>query len=159
MVRFVRFLRLSAEQRWLLCKAVTLLAAIRLSLWLLPYPPVRTLLDRLGRSSPRLAKDPSPAERLAWATTVAGRFVPGGSHCLSQALTLRTLMTRRGHPTQICYGVRELDGAPFMAHAWVEHDGVVLIGGGNLDRFRQLLAPSDVAPAGGIVTGGRRDVE
>jgi hypothetical protein len=146
MARVVRFLRLSAEQRWLLCKVAMLLTAIRLSLWILPYPAVRGFLDRATHSSARLETNPSPAEQLAWATTVAGRFLPGGGHCLSQALTLRTFMARRGYPARICYGVREIEGAPFMAHAWVEHDGAVLIGGGNLDRFRQLLTPSEVAP-------------
>jgi len=154
MARVVKFLRLSAEQRWLLCKVTMLLTAIRLSLWVLPYPVVRALLDRLSHSSARLETGRSPAEQLAWATTVAGRLVPEGRHCLSQALTLRTFMARRGYPARICYGVREIDGAPFMAHAWVEHDGAVLIGGGNLDRFRQLLAPPEVAPGGPDRHGG-----
>jgi hypothetical protein len=159
MARVVKFLRLSAQQRWLLCKVTMLLSAIRLALWIVPYPAVRAFLDRLSHGSAKLERDPSPAEQLAWATTVAGRFVPGGGHCLSQALTLRTVMTRRGYTARICYGVREVDGAPFMAHAWVEHDGAVLIGGGNLDRFRQLMAPSEVAPEGPDRYGGRPDVE
>jgi hypothetical protein len=154
MARVVKFLRLSAEQRWLLCKVTMLLAAIRLSLWILPYPVVRAFLDRFGQAAARLEKDHSTAEQLAWATTVAGRFVPGGGHCLSQALTLRTFMARRGFPARICYGVREVEGAPFMAHAWVEHDGAVLIGGGNLNRFRQLLAPTESASGGQDLHGG-----
>ena len=85
--------------------------------------------------------------------------MPGGGHCLSQALTLRTVLSRRGYPARICYGVREVEGAPFMAHAWVEHDGAVLIGGGNLDRFRQLLTPSEVASEGRITMGRPPDVE
>jgi hypothetical protein len=157
MARVVKFLRLNAEQRWLLCKVTMLLAAIRVSLWVLPYPAVRPLLDRLSQRSPGLTA--TPAEQLAWATTVAGRFVPGGHHCLSQALTLRMFMARRGYAAHICYGVREVEGAPFMAHAWVEHNGTVLIGGGNLERFRRLLAPSDVGPARGMAMGGRPDVE
>jgi len=159
MARVVRFLQLSAEQRWLLFKVTMLLAGIRLSLWVVSYSVVRPLLDRLSQRSARLQTDPSPAEQLAWATTLAGRIVPGGGHCLSQALTLRTFLSRRGYPARICYGVREVEGAPFMAHAWVEHDGAVLIGGGNLDRFRQLLAPSEVASSGRITMGGRPDVE
>ena len=157
MARVVKFLRLSAEQRWLLCKVTVLLTAVRLSLWMLPYPAVRNLLDRLSQNSLRPGADSSPVQQLVWATTLAGRLVPGGGHCLSQALTLRTFMARRGYPVRICYGVRQTEGAPFTAHAWVEHDGVVLIGGGNLDRFRQLLAPSQ-ASGGNVVTGVRPDV-
>ena len=65
MARVVRFLRLSAEQRWLLFKVTLLLAAIRVSLWVVPYSAVRPLLDRLSQRSAGLEKDPSPAEQLA----------------------------------------------------------------------------------------------
>jgi hypothetical protein len=159
MVRVVKFLRLTAQQRWLLCKAVAFLAVVRLSLFALPYPVVRALLDRISQRSPSLERNRAPAEQLAWATTVSGRIVPGGSHCLSQALALRAFLIRRGYPARICYGVRETEGAPFMAHAWVEHDGAVLIGGGNLERFRRLLAPSEPARAATILTRGQADVE
>jgi hypothetical protein len=159
MARVVRFLRLTPQQRWLLCKATALLAVVRVSLSVLPYPVVRALLDRIGRSSSRLERNPPPAEQLAWATTVSGRIVPGGGHCLSQALTLCTFLGRRSYPARICYGVREVEGAPLMAHAWVEHDGAVLIGGGNLERFRRLLAPYDQTRAATLVAGGQPDVE
>ena len=45
MARVVKFLRPSAEQRWLLCKATMVLAAIRVTLWILPYTAVRAFLD------------------------------------------------------------------------------------------------------------------
>jgi hypothetical protein len=143
MSRSLKFLRLSPDRRWLLCKTVVLLAAIRLSLSVFPFPVVRPLIDRSSQRSDRLTDNPPPAEQLAWATTVAGRIVPGGGHCLSQALTLRTLLGRRGYSSEICFGVCEVTDASFGAHAWVEHEGAVLIGGGNLNRFRRLLAPSD----------------
>ena len=158
MARVVKFLDLDADQRWLLCKVTMLLAAIRLSLWVLPYPAVRRFLDRLSQRSAPLEPGRLSAERLAWATTIAGRIIPGGGHCLTQALTLRTFMSRRGYPARICYGVRGVEGAPLMAHAWVEHDGTVLIGGGNLDRFRQLLTASELAAGSPDHHGGRPDV-
>jgi hypothetical protein len=143
MERFLKFLRLPADQRWLLIKATAFLALIRLALSLLPFPAVRPLLERASRRSRRLAADPPPAEQFAWATRAAGRIVPHGSHCLSQALALRTFLARRGYPARICFGVQQTNGAPFMAHAWVEHDGAVLIGGDNLHRFKRLVAPSE----------------
>jgi hypothetical protein len=141
MERLDKFRRLPAEQRWLLIRATVLLASIRASLALLPYPWLRPYLDRASRRSRRLAGNPQPADSVAWATQAAGRIVPGGGHCLSQALTLRMLLARRGYASTICFGVQAAKDAPFMAHAWVEHEGRILIGGENLDRFRRLVAP------------------
>jgi hypothetical protein len=143
MDRLRKFGCLPPEQRWLLVKATVLLASVRLALWLLPFGAVRPLLDRASRRSPRLAQHPPPANLFAWATRAAGRIVPHGGHCLSQAFALRTFLARRGYPARICYGVQRISNQPFMAHAWVEHDGTVLIGGDNLDPFTRLEPPAD----------------
>ncbi len=45
--------------------------------------------------------------------------------------------------TGFCFGVRRVSGKDFAAHAWLEHDGAVLIGGGGLDRFVRLTSPAD----------------
>ena len=144
MDRLSKLYRLSGDERWLLLKATALLAFIRASLAVLPYPSVRPLLDRASRTSHRLARRPQPPDQLAWATRVAGRIVPHGGHCFSQALTLRIFLARRNYPSTICFGVQQGDNSPLMAHAWVEHDGEVLIGGDNLHRFRRLAAPESL---------------
>lgn len=141
MGRVARFIHLTSTQRWLLVKAASLLAVVRLSLRIFPFPAVRPLLAQAGRNSPRLVASALPPHEVAWAVDVAGRIIPGGSHCLSQALTLQTLLARRGCPSTVCFGVQRNPGAPLMAHAWVEHEGRVLIGGGHLDRFVRLSAP------------------
>lgn len=138
-----KFLRLSAKQRWLLIKATALLALIRVALRLLPFPVVRPHIERVTRRSRPLAMNPLPAEQLAWAIDVAGRVVPGGGHCLSQALALQVFLVRRGYTAKICFGVQKPEGSALMAHAWVEHDGVVLIGGSNLQKFTTLVSSSD----------------
>jgi len=143
MDRIRKFIRLPLKDRWLLLKAAGLLAAIRFSLYLFPFPAVRPLLDRASKASQRLLVDPPRVEHLAWAVTVAGGVIPRGGHCLSQALALHILLARRGFPSKICYGVQREPGAPFMAHAWVEHDGVVLIGGNNLNRFIRLTSTAN----------------
>jgi hypothetical protein len=70
-------------------------------------------------------------------------LVPGGGHCLSQALTLELLMLRRDYSCNVYFGVRRGAGRNFAAHAWLEHAGVVLIGGDNLNRFVKLSSPAD----------------
>lgn len=127
----------------MLLKCCALLAAIRVLLWTVPYASARRLLDKAGRRSSRLASSRPPAQHLSWAVSTASDVVPGGSHCLSQALTLQVLMSRRGYSCQVCFGVQRGSGRDFMAHAWVEHEGAVLIGGDGLSRLVRLTPPAD----------------
>jgi hypothetical protein len=143
MNRVRRFLCLSFVERWLIVKATGLLAVIRFGLWLLPFPTARRLLLKAGRSCPRLVSNRQPVEQYAWAVAAVSRLVPGGGHCLSQALTVQTFLARRGYASEICFGVQRLPGVPFTAHAWVEHNGVVLIGGDYLSRFVRLRSSAD----------------
>lgn len=141
-----KFLRLSLQEYWLFAKAAGLLVFVRFSLSLLPFPYVRTLLDRAGRCSPRLAVDPPPVEQFPWAVKSVSRLIPGGQHCLSQALAVQTFLMRRGYLSKICFGVQCEPGRTFTAHAWLECNGVVLIGGDHLNRFVRLSSPADVQP-------------
>jgi hypothetical protein len=138
MNRLGKLLHLSIAECWLLLKAALLLALTRVALVLLPYSTVRVLIDRMGRRSSRLGNGRPPAEHLAWAVSVASRVVPRGEHCLTQALSLRTLLARRGYDCRICYGVQKAADSPLRAHAWVEYNGAALIGGGDLNHFNKL---------------------
>jgi hypothetical protein len=143
MNRLRKFLDLPIGDRWLLLKACALLATVRILLRTAPYPAARRLLESAGRRSERLSSNRLPAKRLAWAVTAAAKQVPGGGHCLSQALTLQVFLSRRGYPCQVCFGVDRDSGRDFMAHAWVEHEGAVLIGGDSLGRLVRLTPPAD----------------
>jgi hypothetical protein len=57
---------------------------------------------------------------------------------LVQALPAHALLSRHGHPAQLCLGVRRGDGQAFEAHAWVEDDERILIGDGPVERFSRL---------------------
>lgn len=65
---------------------------------------------------------------LAWAVERMAPLVPHAS-CLTQALTLRYLAAREGQECTIRIGVRQQQGKPFDAHAWVIAGGTVMIGG------------------------------
>jgi hypothetical protein len=143
MDRLRRFLRLPLADQWLLLKSSVLLASVRILLWMLPFPTARRLIERVGRESARLTRNPAPAKHFAWAVSAAGSVVPGGGHCLSQALTLQVFLLRRGYPCRVRYGVYRQPGAAFTAHAWVEHQGTILIGGDNLGGFVELAPPAD----------------
>ena len=145
MSRVRRFLRLPFRERWLLLKALALLAVVRFSLWLLPFRAARPLLEWGSHYSPRLASNPPPVEQFAWAVAAVSRLIPGGGHCLSRALAVHTFLARRGYDAKICFGVQRLPGAPFTAHAWVEYNGAVLIGGDYLTRFVKLRSSADAS--------------
>ena len=121
------FVRLPSRERALLWRTGLLIAAIRAGLWLLPVRTLRRLLRGriFGPLFPPELLSLCP-DHLAWAVRTASRPVPAAS-CLTQALALQHLLAQSGRPSQIQIGVA-LDGdSGFRAHAWVEHDGRVLL--------------------------------
>jgi hypothetical protein len=123
-----KFLRLHPCDRRLLLEAWLNVCACRAALWLLP-------LSRWS-PSPRVSISTGvPAARIAWAIGVASRYVPRAT-CLVRALAGRRLLAAHGHRAQLRIGVARSAG--FEAHAWLEYNGRVLIGGGDLDRYTVL---------------------
>jgi hypothetical protein len=141
MGRLLRFLGLPVAKQWLLIKAASVLAAVRTLLKVFPFPRVIPWMEAAGRRSGAPVADAQSPEDLAWAMGVAGGVLPGGHHCLSQAMALQILMRRRGYSCKVCFGVQKDAGSRLAAHAWLEHEGTVLIGGDNLHRLVQLTPP------------------
>jgi hypothetical protein len=134
-------LRLPAAERWLLVKAALLLGSIRLGLRLLTFQVLRRFLDKLTEVPLGLREaDRFSAEKIAWAVELASRCMPVGMGCLPQALTAQLLLARRGYPTLLHIGVARKDEGEFVAHAWLESDGKVVIGGHELKRYAPLVA-------------------
>lgn len=135
MSRLRKFLGLTSADRRLLGQAFRVLWLIRLILSIVPFGTARKLLGRLrGTGVPQPGGKPS-AGRIVWAVLAASRYVPRTRTCFPRALAVHTLLTRHGLTSELRVGVaREGDGA-LEAHAWVECDGRVVIGGGELDRY------------------------
>lgn len=49
--------------------------------------------------------------------------LPTDRRCLVRSLVVSGLLARRGIDAQLVLGVRPDGSQPFVAHAWVEHDG------------------------------------
>ena len=134
-------LRLHPSDKRLLLAAVGLLASVRLALWLIPFQAVRNILATVstGKGGEHAA-DPAYIQRVAWAVERASRCVPFAT-CLPQALAAECLLRRAGHPTQLRIGVaKNLDGQ-FLAHAWIESDGRIVLGRlPNLSSYTVLKA-------------------
>ena len=119
------------------------LGVVRLGLKLLPFQTLLALLNRMPttRFAP-LSFDPHTAGRLAWAIATAGPYLVGSRPCLPQALAAQLMLVRRGFPARLRLGVAKGDGGEVQAHAWMETNGRVVVGGSltELDRFTPLLA-------------------
>ncbi|MGH7775209.1 MAG: lasso peptide biosynthesis B2 protein [Candidatus Binatia bacterium] len=136
-----KFLLLPPIKRGLLLRSVILLCAIRIGLWLVPFQTLRRFLDRGARvpANPRRSES-SPQDRIAWAVRAASRFAPGGSNCLTEALAAQVLLNRQGFRASLHIGVARDERGKLDAHAWVESQGRVVIGGSELERYTSLSA-------------------
>ena len=132
-----KFFSLPAKEQQILVKVFFLLIIIRLGLWLLAFRTLQRILERLFHypvTSDRQA--PSP-EKFSWAVVAVSRYVPSAT-CLAQALTLQALLSREGIHSDLALGVAREDKPGIIAHAWVEIDGTVIIGGQERDRYTRL---------------------
>jgi Transglutaminase-like superfamily len=135
--RLHRFVGLPATERRLVLEALALLWLLRLGLWLLPFRAVRPLLHSAPPTPSGLPPAGVSPERVAWAVAAASRCMPHAS-CLVQALATHLLLRRMGYPSSVRIGVRHDKRRRLAAHAWVESDGQVLVGGSD-ERYTPLV--------------------
>lgn len=135
MRRLSKVLSLDRQDRTLLVVAIVLLAAIRVGLRVLPFARLRSLLASVSRSGQR-KKDRK--ERAVWAIETASRHIPWIGTCLTQALALQVLLARTGCLSQLRIGVTKNADRTFIAHAWLEKDGLVLIGGAGRRNYTPM---------------------
>jgi hypothetical protein len=146
MRRLARFVRLEAWERRVLLRALVLL----------PLSMVR--IRRLGVSRALRAAGPAmrlrlppgasqgeTANRIAALVQIAARQGPFRASCLPISVTLQRLLRERGIGAEVRLGVRKA-GHRLEAHAWVEHDGRVLLdtggGGEPFVAFERPIAPA-----------------
>jgi hypothetical protein len=137
-MRIVRkFAGYSALERRLVVKAWFTLIGVRLLLWVAPY---RWIEARMMVPPSTVPSAISPAQ-IALAVTRASKLVPFAT-CLTQALAGGFLIRRAGSPAIIHFGVARGE-AGFKAHAWLESDGGILIGGSEAAAYLPLTRASD----------------
>src|SRR5215207_6673 len=131
-----KFLSLPVVEQWLLIKAALLVGSTRLGLKLLPFRVLRRLVESLSRPIVSLpASVRFSAEKVAWAVDLVSRYVP--ATCLSRALAAQVLLARRGYPVLLHFGAVK-EGERFLAHAWLESEGQVVIGGHMVEPYTPL---------------------
>jgi len=136
MLPFRKFAGLSALERRLVIKAWCTLIAVRTLLWVAPYRWIEARVMQPPNATP----DPVPPAAVALAVTRASKFVPFAT-CLTQALAGGFLIRRGGRNAVIHFGVAKgTEG--FKAHAWLESDGGILIGGREATAYLPLTRAS-----------------
>lgn len=130
MGRLVKFLRLPKSERWLLIQVTFLLSATQIALRLFPFRRVYRWILTASQSKPNnWGNSHLDAEKICAAVNKSGRNIMGANSCFPQALVGEMLLRRAGYPAKLRIGVNKEPGGELKAHAWVELDGSVVIGG------------------------------
>lgn len=128
---------MSALERRLVVKAWFTLVAVRILLWVAPYQ----WIERRFLPQPSSTHTTVPPAEIALAVTRASKLVPFAT-CLTQALAGGFLIRRAGKNAIVHFGVAKGE-AGFKAHAWLESDGGILIGGREAAAYLPLTRASD----------------
>ncbi|WP_414565656.1 MULTISPECIES: lasso peptide biosynthesis B2 protein [unclassified Anabaena] len=141
MKRLRKFLCLSAGDRNFLIVTFFLLAAIRLGLVLIQFNQLLKLLTKISHSrEPLPSTNQVSVGKIVWTVDKVTPYVPG-TKCLARALTTQVLMRRYGHSGELRLGVAKAETGKLEAHAWIEYQGLVIIG--NIpDLSRYIPLPS-----------------
>jgi hypothetical protein len=127
-------------RRWgLAAQATIAVLYFRVALWVFSFATVRRMADVLARLVARSSATHDPAA-IARMILRAGHLVPRTS-CLVRAMAAKVLLAANGKASLIHIGVAGT-GESFEAHAWVECDGEVVLGGEEAGRYRTLLTLS-----------------
>ncbi len=141
--RLFSFFRLSFSDQGLLIQAALAVINAKLATRTWPLPTARAIVTRQQRLISRVV--PVRADRIAWAVDTASRAIPGMKNCLVQAVAAEAMLIQAGYPCKLRIGGAKKAGE-FIAHAWVESEGRVVIGEFELERYTPMNAPS---PRGG----------
>lgn len=108
---------------------------VRLALWTLPF---KRVLSWVRRGSYKASSPDMPVSKIIWAVLVSSRLVPRAS-CLTQALSAQLMLVRCGFQSDLRIGVARDAQGVLEAHAWLEREGQVILGGRHdLARYAAL---------------------
>ena len=134
---------LDALQWRYLTLSLVLLPAIDVSLRCVGFKRTKRWLEARVKSPEAIASGSAveaTAAKIAAVVSLAGRRSPWPTSCLRQALGLWILLAHRGIASEVRVGVEGTAVSGFAAHAWVERNDRVLIGGEHArERYVTLL--------------------
>ena len=150
MARLSKLVSLSTRERTLLVQATILLAVTRIGLRTLRFATLRNLLSKLSTIGTHRAdgvSDDNVGKQVVWAVETVGRHLPRiGGTCLPQALAAHVLLARGGIQSDLRIGVSRDPNRKFVAHAWLERQGAILIGGDGSKDCTPMPALNGLKP-------------
>jgi len=132
--------QLSASDWLLIIQAMGWFAVVEFGLRVLKLKTLLAVLEN-DRPAEREGSNRAPtnAERVGYCVELASRLHPLRPTCLKKALVLFALLARRGVKARVVVGTAKSDGK-LDAHAWIEHDGRVIMGGPARERYSTLCS-------------------
>jgi hypothetical protein len=128
MCLIARYRQLSAGERRLFFRALVLVVAIRVALWILPFRATRQWVERFGKPpGPWCDLDLTTIRRVAWAVEAASRRIPRAT-CLTQGMATQVMLGQLGQRTHLHLGVARKQDGKLEAHAWLEAQGRIVTG-------------------------------
>ena len=141
MPKLRRAFELSASDWFLILRAAFWFAVVELGLCAFQF---RALIDFLHQKSPlderTFSQESSTAQRAAYCVELVSRLHPLDPTCLKKALVLYALLTRRGFDVRLFIGAAKTKGSELDYHAWLEHQGQVILGGQGQERYATLCS-------------------
>lgn len=121
-----RFIALSRFEKAVVLEAVILLFLVRLALSILSLPRILGALQKLG---PLLKFPPLSGRRVLELVEKSSRRLPFKVTCLSLALVAQMILMQTGGRGVLRIGVKKMSPGWIEAHAWLEEEGKVVLGG------------------------------
>lgn len=139
MARLTDYLRLCRRSPVLGAVALFAVVVARLAVWAVPFRRLEQFsAGSIAGHAAEVTPNVGRRSRIASAIRTASRLIPGAS-CLTQALAAQALLRLRGDWAKLCLGAVRGDRGEFKAHAWLEANGVVIIGDSpELSQFRKF---------------------
>lgn len=136
----------------LVLRAFATVLLIKLALLVMPFRSVRAIINNRSARLPIYPKTRFSAEKIGWAVAAVNRglhFKQGD--CLPLAMAAESMLARYGYRAEMKIGAARNEEGAFIAHAWVESEGRVIIGNFELDKYTTL--ESTASPARGKIAG------
>jgi hypothetical protein len=137
-----KFIQLTMPEKLLVCQVAILMVFFRIGLVWLNFQTLTNYTNWILRvmPGPDQKKKGRNSEQMAWAVNRVGEWLFSDEGCLVQALTAHFLFRRFRIPAELYIGVSKGTGTSLKAHAWLESEGQVVVGGSEqyLGEFTKM---------------------
>jgi Transglutaminase-like superfamily len=162
MLRELRqFTSLHIREKLILIQVWLLLGWTRIAVLTVSFKCLAARLEHCREFVPTpasTAEQIQQATRIGWLVSVAARYTPWQSRCLTQVLVAQRLLAGRNIPGQFYLGVRRRsecldDSTRLSAHAWLQCGDVIVNGAAGHEAYTVVSTfrwgPGEMQPADG----------